>query len=602
MSRRVVFLIALISLAILGLAAAPWTLTGSGLATLVTQHMKDRYGLDLRVDGRSTFALLPIPRVKFENVTFQLPQQTLKAEGGTLRGELRLLPLVLGRIELSDLALSEARITGSLKALQAVKWADVLKDRPDATYARRLIVSTSSLRWSDLKDANLDKVNLVVSWAGADEPLKMVGSARWRDEMVSIEQASAYPDLLASGHLSPVSLILSAPSGRLAVTGEALIGDDPQITGESSIQATSVRNFTRWSGMALPFGSLMQALSIKGDFSMSRRRLSWPSVAVTMGADKLEGTMSVLFDTEHPLITGTLAADKLNLSDLFMPFLQTRTPSGNWSEEAIDLADTTGSNLDLRLSASTAEVGRLRLDDMAASVLVRPGRIEASIGRAEFHSGTLKGRLSLASVNDLVEFKSQGTFSGVDIAPFLSAIGEPRWITGRAQGQFQFEGTGQNPEAVVRQADGRSSISVEDGELVGISLEDALRRVEKRPLLASLNWKGGRTPFHQAQAQIVMKDGVGEVTEGHLTTPALQASLQGQVLMVDRTLRLKAQISSAGSADPSPVIGFDVGGGWDNVVVTPDARSLIERSGAAKPLFGSERLPADEPRPQVTAH
>ena len=51
---------------------------------------------------------------------------------------------------------------------------------------------------------------------------------------------------------------------------------------------------------------------------------------------------------------------------------------------------------------------------------------------------------------------------------------------------------------------------------------------------------------------------------------------------------------------PSPVIVFDVTGGWDDVAVVPDAKALIERSGAAKPLFGAERiLPASQPAAPV---
>jgi len=604
MSRRVVFFIALISLAILGAAAAPWTLTGNGLSKAVAEHMKERYELDFTAEGRSTFALLPLPRVKFEDVSLRFPNQALKAEGGILRGELRILPLVFGRIELAEIMLSETRITGSQQALRSVNWGDLLRDSVDATHARRLIVTTSSLHWSDVENANLDQLNVVVTWFGGNKPLYLAGSAQWRDETVSIEQSFIYPALLASDRLSPVSFTLSAPSGRMTVSGEAQLGDDPRITGESTIQANSVRDFTRWTGIKLPFGSLIQALSITGDFSMNRRRLSWPSVAVTLGTDKLDGTMAVRFDAERPLITGTLAADKLNLSDLFAPFAQTRTSSGTWSEEDIDLVGTTGSNLDLRLSASVAEIGSFRLDDMAASVLVRPGRVEASIGRAGFHGGTLKGRLSLAAVNEAIEFKSQGIFTGVDIAPFLSSVGQPRWITGRAQGQFQLEGSGQSPAEVIRQAHGRSSVTVKDGELVGLALGDALRRVEKRPLLASLNWKGGRTPFDQAQAQLVLKDGIGEVSDSRLTTPELVTSLRGQVSLVDRTLRLKADVSPVVSGgNVSPVIGFDVGGGWDSVVVMPDVRSLIERSGAAKPLFGNERHPpSGDATPQATAH
>ncbi len=602
MSRRVVLLIALISLAVLGTAASPWTLSGGGLSAELTRHVKDKYGLDLTVRGRSTFAVLPIPRVKFENVTLQFPDQALKAEGGTLRGELRLLPLLFGRIELSDFDLSETRITATFKALQSLKWAEILEDRARETYARRLIVHKSTLRWTDLKEANLDQLDLVVRWVSAAEPMTLAGSALWRDEKVSLEQASVFPDLLASDRISPFSLTLSSPFARIAAEGEAQLGASPRITGESTIKAKSLRDFTRWSGMELPFGSLLRTVSIAGDFSMDRRRLSWPAVAVKLGDDKLEGTVGVRFDADRPVITGTLAADTLNLSDLFAPFSQARTSSGAWSEEAIDLSRATGSDLDLRLSAASASLGRLSLEDMAASVLVQPGRIEASIGRAGFNDGSLKGRLSLVRQNGEVEFKSQGSFAGVTVAPFLAAIGEPRWITGQASGHFSFEGLGRNPADVIREAHGRSSIEVVDGEIVGIALDDALRRVEKRPLLASLNWKGGRTPFDKAQAQVVVKGGVGDIVEAHLKGSAVQAALKGQVLLVDRTLSMTANVSPADApAGQSPALVFDVMGDWDNVAVSPQVRSLIERSGAAKPLFPSERVPASRQGPQAVA-
>ena len=604
MSRRVVFLIALLALAVFGAATAPWTLTGSGLSAAVADHMKSRYGLEFTSEGRSTFALLPVPRVKLERMTLRTPDGALKADGGILRGELKLLPLLVGRIELAEVTLSETRIAASYQALQSLKWNDLVAGSLESTFARRLILVRSSVHLTDLKGAALEQVNLVATWTGGDAPLQVAGSVLWRDERVLVEQASVSPALLASDRPSPVSLVLSAPSGRVLLTGEAKLGDDPQLAGESTIEAKSVRDFTQWSGVKLPFGPLVAALSVTGDFSVNRRRLTWPSVAVTLGADKLDGTLAVRFDGDRPLISGTLAADKLNLSDLFEPFMQARTSSGEWNEDDIDLAHTTGSSLDLRLSAASARIGRLRLDDMAASVLVRPGRIEASIGRADFNKGTLKGRLSLAGFNGMLDFRSQGAFAGVDMATFLNAIGEPRWITGQAQGQFQFEGSGQNVAGVIRDAQGRSSVTVKDGELIGISLDDALRRVEKRPLLASLNWKGGRTPFDQAQAQIVLKNGIGEVTESRLTAPALQTNLQGRISLVDRTLDLRADVSAGTSAlpDPAPALVFDVSGGWDSVVVAPDARSLIERSGAAKPLLGPARLPPAGNPPTASAH
>ncbi len=600
MSRRVAFLTALIALALIGAAAAPWTFRENGLSSALADHMKERYGLDLTVKGRSTFAVLPIPRVKFEDVTVRFPDRTLQAEGGILRGEIRIMPLLFGRIELSDFDLSDSRITASARALQAVNWSSAVKSRSRTLHARRLILNRTSIHWTDLKDADLEVEELVIRWVGENEPLTAYGNATWRGERVFLTEASIYPDRLVSGSISPFRLGISAPAARVSLQGEAQLGRNPGLTGESSIEARSVRDFTRWTGVKLPFGSLIQALSVKGDFSMDHRRLSWPSVSVKLGEDELEGTLAVRLDTERPVITGTLAAEGLDLTDLFAPFAQARTSSGSWSEESLDLARVTGSDLDLRLSAASARLGKLRVEDMAASVLVRPGEIEASIGRADFHDGSLKGRLSLMSANGMTEFKSQGTFTGIEIAPFLSSLGEPRWITGQAQGQFAFEGKGTNPVEVVRRAQGRSTITVRGGELVGIALGDALKRVEKHPLLASLNWKGGRTPFDEAQAQIVVQKGVGEVTEGRLTSADLTAELKGEVLIVDRTLNLKAKVSSAGSPSAA-AIAFDIDGGWDNITVIPNARSLIERSGAAKPLLPAAPVPANEPAPQATA-
>lgn len=596
MSRRVVFLIALISLAILGAAAVPWTLTGSRLSSAVARHLRAHYGLDFTVAGDSTFALLPTPRVKFEEMKLSFPGQAITAEGGTLRGELRLLPLLVGKIELSEIMLSETRITASQAALASQDWQKLLKDGLGTTRARRLMVAGSTLRWTDLKDADLDKVNLLVNWAGSDDPLYAFGSASWRGETVALEKASVQPLALASNQLSPVSLTLTAPSGRVALIGEVQLGEDPRLTGESLIQATSLRNFTRWSGMKLPFGSQIQSLSIQGDLSMNRRRLSWPSVAVSLGEDKLEGTMAVRLDSERPLITGTLAAEGLNLSDFVRPLVQARLGSGGWSDEPIDLTAATGSDLDLRISATNARMRSVRIDNMAASVLVRAGRIEASIGRADLYQGTVKGRLALTTSGAVTELKSQGTFDDVDLAAFLSAIGEPRWIAGLAQGQIVLEGTGQSPAELVRQAQGRMSVTMGEGELVGIALNDALRRVEKRPLLASLNWRGGRTPFDHAHALLTVNAGVGTIGEGRVTAPGMLMALQGDVSLRDRSLAVKAEVSLTNQpANAAPMIAFDLNGTWDNVEVRPEARSLIERSGAAKPLFGPRLRSAPAP-------
>jgi AsmA protein len=595
MSRRVVLIIALVALALLATAVAPWTLSRDGVVASVTQQLLKGYGASLEVRGRSTLAILPVPRVKFDDVTLVAADRSVTAQGGTLRGELRLLPLLLGRVELAEVGLSHSKIAIDGQFSRFLDWAQafaVLKEKATkGSLVRRLVVTASSVRWSEDWDGSFDDVGLVFSWPDTSESLEVAGWTVWRGERVEISQAAISPAVLATGQPSPFTLTLAAPMGRVTAKGEALLGSDPRITGETSIEARSVRDFSRWSGLDLPLGSLVRGLSVSGEFLADRRRVTWPSVAVTLGSDTLDGTLAVRFDSERPLVTGTLAAGRLDLTDFVVPFMQARTPSGLWSGDELAAGRAgMGGDLDLRLSATDGRIGRVKLKDMATSVLVRPGRIEVSLGRADLHEGTVKGRLTLATANKVTDLKLQGTFDNIDLGPTLIDLGNPRWITGTAQGSFAIEGSGRTAVELVRQTHGRASIMVKKGELVGIGLETALRRVEKQPLSGSLEWKGGRTPFDRAAATVTVGSGIGEVSDGILSTPAMRTALTGRVSLVDRSLNMRAEVSPTPAGAPtSPLIQFDVTGGWDDVAIVPDAKSLIERSGAAKPLFGFDR-------------
>ena len=51
----------------------------------------------------------------------------------------------------------------------------------------------------------------------------------------------------------------------------------------------------------------------------------------------------------------------------------------------------------------------------------------------------------------------------------------------------------------------------------------------------------------------------------------------------DRSVALKATVegSAAASASPSASLVFDIYGPWSDIAIVPDARTLIQRSGAA---------------------
>jgi AsmA protein len=593
MSRRIVLILALAVLAAMAAAVAPWTLATGGMAKSVARQLDEAYGLDFEVLGRSTIAILPIPRVKFENVRIAARDGSIRAEDGTLRGELRWLPLLAGRVEVDEIALADARIdiTGAVRTPDPV--ADIrafFSAERTSKPVRRLILTGATLRWAPGWDGALENLQTVAKWSESDERIELAGFAHWRGERIEVTELAVSPRRWAQKKRWPFVVAAANAFARISVAGTFEGGSDLLVNASGTLEAKSLRDFARWSGVELPLASMVHAGSVQGRFSADHRRMSWPAAVVHLGPDRLEGSLTVRFDAEHPTVAGTLAAEQLNLSNFIAPFTRARTAAGFWSYEEFGRAPLPACDLDLRLSASDARFGAISLADAALNLITRANQVEVSLGRAELRGGTIKGRLAVAASGDQVEIRSQAGFENIDLGAVLADLGHPRWIGGQASGQFTLGGAGRSPREVVRRSKGGARIAVREGELVGIGFGDALKRLEKRPLAASLDWRGGRTPFDLAQAGVTVAGGAGEIT-ANMTSAAVKAEVQGDASLAERFLVLKAQVqSNTPSVSALPPLVFDVTGGWDDIAIIPDARSLIERSGAAKPLLRLDSL------------
>ena len=176
----------------------------------------------------------------------------------------------------------------------------------------------------------------------------------------------------------------------------------------------SLRDLLHWGDVQVPFGGLVQGASLAGDFTAENGAMSFPAVQLGLGSDKLDGALSGRFKGGRLSLTGTLAAERLNLADTPFPFGPLQASAGSWSYDPLNLRETGGADLDLRISAAAARLGGLRLDDLAANLLVRRGRVELSLGRATLNRGTVKGRLALAAGQPAHDVKLQGSFDRVD--------------------------------------------------------------------------------------------------------------------------------------------------------------------------------------------
>jgi AsmA protein len=614
MKRILKFSAAIVVAAGIVMALAPWTVSSRALTDTVALQLETELGLDLQVAGRTVIAFLPMPRVKFENVSIYGADGAPLSRGGELRAQLAVGPLLLGRIVMDEISLSNTRVDVAIDETGRGPWDPVVSalnarlgdEAPRLSITRIALLNAQVFHYDAASDKRtiMRNVDLTGTWNNPGGVIEIGGVATIRGEAIQIALTEFNPSLFASSRRSPLELRLNSRLGRLTIIGSLSTGEaSPWLIGRSTFETRALRDLLIWSGQTLPLGPLISSAGLDGEISGVGGVVSWPSLRVTLGSDRLDGALTARMENGRLSLNGTLAADSLNLDEFAAPFLEATTPAGPWRFRSYDLASTTGADLDLRLSANTANVRGLRLSDVAMSVLVKEGRIEAGISRASLNGGAAKGRLSITSHEAGLELRAQGQAERVDVAALIRDVTGSVWMAGEGVAHFALESRGSSAAELARSAEGQADLAVVNGQFVGIALDDALRRFERQPLTTSMNLRRGATPFERASATIVLGEGVAQLIDTSFDTPSLSGIVEGGFFLPDRRLSARAAVESktpVGEANMTSALAFDIQGPWNNISVIPDAKALIQRSGAARLLLAPSREADALPRVSPT--
>jgi AsmA protein len=132
-------------------------------------------------------------------------------------------------------------------------------------------------------------------------------------------------------------------------------------------------------------------------------------------------------------------------------------------------------------------------------------------------------------------------------------------------------------------------LTAEDGALVGMSVEQLLRRLERRPLSGTGDLHNGRTPFDKLTVEMKIAEGLATVDNAKLDSSAVKLTLAGTSSIPTRDLDLKGTAALVAPSEAAFELPFVVRGPWDDAMILPDPEILIRRSGAAQPLLNAVR-------------
>jgi len=319
--------------------------------------------------------------------------------------------------------------------------------------------------------------------------------------------------------------------------------------------------------------------------------VAFSGVNVELDGNSAEGVLTIAAGA-RAVVQGTLAAEELDLTPYVSTVHLLRSTEREWSRVPIVLDGLTGFDLDLRLSAAKIDLASAKLGRTAIAANMRDGHLSVTIGESQAFGGVLKGSLGVAKAQGGATIKSQLQFADVDLDSCLGDLFGVRRLEGKGTLALAVEGTGDSVLALTQTLAGSATLTANQGALVGLNIEQLLRRLERRPLSGGGEFRSGRTVFDKLTMNVRLTDGTANLENVRLDGPAVRLALTGSASIPIRELDLKgtaALVSAKAAEDNGFELPFVVQGPWDDPIMLPDAESLIRRSGAAAPLLDAVR-------------
>ena len=591
---------------VLGAAMAPWTFSGSAVRQEIARQVRETVGLTMEGEGRTTLAILPRPRIKVADVVIRDRDGTLHMQAGILRGDLRILPIFAGRLELSSVTLVEPQLDIDIDAKPLATESAIVRaaearpaspeaDMADGTRLGHVSIQRGSVHVRSASrglDARLRDLDLTLDWPSLRAPAGVKANFNWNDEAVEVAAWVGKPADLLRGDNSPVSLKVDAPSLVLSANGSVFGLGGLRYQGKVSATAPSLARLANVSGMQLPFPGAQQKFSLVGSARTTANTIALSDLRLSLDGNAFDGALIYSTERGRPSLSGTLATDLFNIVSL-----PDQAPLGLSGREP-SVGQPLTSDVDLRVSATKLRLGRLQAKDVGFNLQVNSGKAELSIVEATFYGGLVKGRIRSEPSPFGMILRSNLGFAKLDTATLLAEGLRSQRLSGEASGELALSAEGDSLPRLFASLAGSVHVKLSNGELAGLDLEQALRRLEKRPLSIASEMRTGRTAFSSADLNLTVEQGQITVRQAEVRGPGVEFSVGGMASIPARTLDLSIRAQTT-TTTPStrnrPQLAIDVTGSWDDPNLVLDAQSIIRRSEAAAPLLRSLAPPAARP-------
>lgn len=585
-------LIGILILVVIVTGGALFFLPGEKIAAIAADRISAMTGRKVTLSGKTKISFYPVLGISTGAVTIANadwsdsgPMLTAKS----LKVGVDATVLFGGEIKITGLEVIEPQVLLELGKDGQVNWelgvegvstvTSTVEDQPATSSALaltldRALIKGATVRYVDhgtgneivLKDSDFD-----LRWPAYQGNATFTAVLRPTGSEINITGQLDNVGNFIAGGVSDMQANITAPGGSMSFIGRG--GVQPQLTGHISADLKDTAKFMSALGLSaveIPKG-LGQAVGMQANLTVTPDlRVSLRDVTLQLDQNKLTGAADIILGGDRPKVNAQLRAGALDLSAVASGNGEDGSGSAasvGWSKTPIDASALSLADGEVALIADSLDLGTFNFGK--TRILASNDRSRAVFDLRELsgYGGVTTGQFVANNRNGL-SVGGDIKVSGIDMQAFLTdAAGISRFsATGNAA--FNFLGTGQSVDAIMKSLNGSASVKTGRGHISGFDLDKLMR---------SGNGTGGTTVFDSMSATFNIKDGNMYNNDLLMLLPLARATGEGRIgLGVQDINYTFTPVLLEGSNFRGLAIPVRIKGPWANPSIRPDMAKAIE--------------------------
>ncbi|MBT9474814.1 AsmA family protein [Polaromonas sp.] len=546
----------------------------------ITQHLAVRPGLTSTVRAEG---------VEFSNPEWASEPFLVKA--GVAEFDIELLPLLLGKVVLPRIVLTEAQLGLQIEPDGRRTWA-LSRDTSDVSAVPvigALLVNNGSVHYrAAAQGANITAQFTLAEEAPDQLPLRFNAKGKWKNEAFSADGRSGGVLQLNQNIQAPFPIEVNATAGRTTLKAKgsiANIAEFASLDATVDLQGRNLGELYKLLGVVLPS---TPPYKLRGKLLKKGKVWSASQIQGVLGKSDLSGALSFDQSAAVPMLTGKVASKLLDFADLG-PVVGL-APSGSSGRIAgaasgkvlpvatLDVDRLKAMNADVTYAAADIRhVKALPLDKGSVHVKLKDGVLDLEPVSLGVAGGSVAGRIHIDANVVPAAFNTRLDVRGVQLNQLFPAVETTKSSLGKISGQFDLKGRGNSAAQMLGSASGDVAILMGKGEISNILLE--YMGLDGGEIIKFLV-RGDRT------VQLRCAAAAFDVTDGLMTSRAIVLDTtdtvingRGRVSLAKETLDIVLEPSPKDRSILSLRSPLLIGGTFVAPSVGPDKAALAGRVG-----------------------